>query len=94
MSTPFLCKSESDFLTFSLYLVTYATLSVFESIFGFLLHYLPLYYPFKFTFILWLSLPKFKGADVIYQKLIVPTFKQQESAVDDALRKVDKNIVK
>ena len=76
------------------YWVVYSLISVFETALGPLIRLIPLYYPFKLSFILWCYLPKFRGADVIYTKIIVPYFKQYESRIDEALRKVDKSIVK
>ncbi|KAI0685542.1 TB2/DP1, HVA22 family-domain-containing protein [Cytidiella melzeri] len=39
-----------------------------------ILYYLPWYFAFKTTFILWLQLPAFRGAETLYGAVVKPTF--------------------
>ena len=76
------------------YWIVYGFLGVLETILGVFLKQVILYYPFKLLFCLWLYLPQFKGADIVYSKVIVPLFKRHETVIDEALRKIDKAITK
>lgn len=76
------------------YWIIYGTLGVTETCLGTFLKQIVLYYPFKLLFCLWLYLPHFKGADIVYSKVIVPLVKRNESVIDEALRKIDKAITK
>lgn len=76
------------------YWIVYGFLGVAETFLAVILKQVLLYYPFKLLFCLWLYLPYFKGADIVYSKVIVPLFKRHETAIDEALRKVDKAITK
>jgi receptor expression-enhancing protein 5/6 len=75
------------------YWIVYAFLGVSETVFDVLLRLIPLYYPVKLVFIFWLYLPQTRGADLVYRKLVLPVFKQNESKIDEALKNIDKNIV-
>lgn len=50
-----------------------------------LISWIPLYYPLKLAFIIWLQLPSTKGASKIYHAFIQPNLKRHEGRVDDAL---------
>ncbi|CAM9438327.1 unnamed protein product [Phaeothamnion confervicola] len=49
---------------------------------------LPLYYEMKIVFIVWLTLPKYQGAAVIYGRLIHPYFCRFEDDIDGHLQDV------
>ncbi|RSL90543.1 Protein yop-1 [Fusarium oligoseptatum] len=36
-------------------------------------HWFPFYYVFKFIFLLWLSLPAFRGAELLFRSFLAPT---------------------
>lgn len=55
------------------YWVVFSFFSVIES-FVSVVYWFPFYYTFKFIFLLWLSLPMFRGADFIYRSFMVPMF--------------------
>jgi len=55
------------------YWVTFSFLSVLESAFD-LTYWFPFYYLFKFAFVLWLSLPQFGGAQVLFRTALYPLF--------------------
>ncbi|CAG8692540.1 20713_t:CDS:2 [Dentiscutata erythropus] len=70
----------------------------------FILYWVPFYFPSKTVFFLWLFLPPFKGAQIIYQKFLGPTLKAYESVIDknlknlkdkieDATKEATKNII-
>ncbi|KAL2262743.1 hypothetical protein VTK26DRAFT_228 [Humicola hyalothermophila] len=54
------------------YWVVFAFFTVVESIVS-VVYWFPFYYTFKFVFLLWLSLPAFKGADIIFRSFLAPT---------------------
>lgn len=54
------------------YWVVFALFTVLESLVS-VVYWFPFYYTFKFIFLLWLSLPTFRGADIIFRSFLVPT---------------------
>lgn len=54
------------------YWVVFAFFSVAESLVS-VVYWFPFYYTFKFVFLLWLSLPAFRGSEVIFRSLLAPT---------------------
>jgi len=55
------------------YWVVFAFLSVLESALD-LTYWFPFYYLFKFAFIIWLALPQFGGAQVLFRNALYPLF--------------------
>jgi len=55
------------------YWVVFSFLTVFESAIN-AVYWFPFYYTFKFIFTLWLALPQFSGAQVIFRSLLQPVF--------------------
>jgi len=55
------------------YWVTYAFLTVFESAVN-AVYWFPFYYTFKFVLILWMALPQFGGAQIVFRQLLHPLF--------------------
>ncbi|KAI9677528.1 MAG: ER membrane protein DP1/Yop1 [Caeruleum heppii] len=55
------------------YWVIYAFMTVIESAIN-AVYWFPFYYTFKFIFLLWLSLPQFGGAQVIFRSFLQPVF--------------------
>jgi receptor expression-enhancing protein 5/6 len=53
------------------YWVVFAFFTVFESLIS-VVYWFPFYYTFKFVFLLWLSLPAFRGAEIIFRSFMVP----------------------
>lgn len=53
------------------YWVVFALFTVVESLFS-VVYWFPFYYTFKFVFLLWLSLPVFRGADLIFRSFLSP----------------------
>lgn len=52
--------------------LTRPTCSVVESLVS-VVYWFPFYYTFKFVFLLWLSLPAFRGADIVFRSFLQPT---------------------
>lgn len=50
-----------------------------------LLSWLPFYYEAKVVFILWLTLPQFRGARVVFERFLKPAFVDYESVIDEGL---------
>jgi receptor expression-enhancing protein 5/6 len=55
------------------YWVVFAFFTVAESFIN-IVYWFPFYFVFKFLFLLWLSLPMFRGADLIFRSFMVPAF--------------------
>ncbi|TLS27351.1 hypothetical protein PpBr36_04477 [Pyricularia pennisetigena] len=62
-------EDDTQWLT---YWVVFAMFTVVESLVS-VVYWFPFYYMFKFVFLLWLSLPAFKGADIIFRSFLAPT---------------------
>ncbi|KAH0474855.1 MAG: uncharacterized protein KVP18_003821 [Porospora cf. gigantea A] len=73
-------KDHSQWLT---YWVVFAFISSCEIFVEFILHWVPFYYIIKSVFLLWLFLPTFSGATVVYRKILRPVFVRYESVVDE-----------
>ncbi|TGZ81097.1 hypothetical protein EX30DRAFT_341067 [Ascodesmis nigricans] len=58
------------------YWVVFAFLNVVESAIS-VTYWLPFYYVFKFVFVLWLGLPQFGGAQIVFRSLLHPLFAKQ-----------------
>lgn len=54
------------------YWVVFAFFTVIESLVS-VVYWFPFYYTFKFVFLLWLSLPAFKGAEIVFRSFLAPT---------------------
>jgi receptor expression-enhancing protein 5/6 len=54
------------------YWVVFSLFTVIESLIS-VVYWFPFYYTFKFVFLLWLSLPAFRGADIIFRSFLAPT---------------------
>ncbi|KAI9158768.1 Protein yop-1 [Paramyrothecium foliicola] len=61
---------DSQWLT---YWVVFAFFTVAESFIN-IVYWFPFYFVFKFIFLLWLALPTFRGADIIFRSFLAPTF--------------------
>jgi receptor expression-enhancing protein 5/6 len=75
-------KDDTLWLT---YWVVYGFFSVVESISDILLFWVPLYYPLKAGFLVWLYNPKTKGAYLLYNKLLSPAMDKWSPAIDKKL---------
>eukprot|EP01083_Nonionella_stella_P083416 230679_1 len=78
-------EDDSEWLT---YWVVYAFFSTFESMFGFIVSWFPLYFWAKIIFLAYLMAPQTQGAKVMYTKFVCPTFKKYEQRIDDAAKRV------
>ncbi|KAK0727957.1 TB2/DP1, HVA22 family-domain-containing protein [Lasiosphaeria miniovina] len=65
-------SSKIDDTQWLTYWVVFALFTVVESLVS-VVYWFPFYYTFKFVFLLWLSLPAFKGAELIFRTLLAPT---------------------
>ncbi|RDA86539.1 hypothetical protein CP532_1911 [Ophiocordyceps camponoti-leonardi (nom. inval.)] len=62
-------EDDTQWLT---YWVVFAFFTVLESFIN-IVYWFPFYFVFKFIFLLWLSLPMFRGADIIFNSFMAPT---------------------
>ncbi|EPE09729.1 protein yop-1 [Ophiostoma piceae UAMH 11346] len=76
-------STKTDDTQWLTYWVVFASFTVTESFVN-VVYWFPFYYTFKFIFLLWLSLPYFHGAEIIFRSFLVPTlgryFNQPASA--------------
>ncbi|KAL2118922.1 hypothetical protein VTJ04DRAFT_5881 [Mycothermus thermophilus] len=63
--------SKTDDTQWLTYWVVFAFFNVLESIIS-VVYWFPFYYTFKFIFLLWLALPTFRGADLIFRSFLAP----------------------
>eukprot|EP01023_Acetabularia_acetabulum_P056747 TRINITY_DN658_c1_g1_i1.p1 TRINITY_DN658_c1_g1~~TRINITY_DN658_c1_g1_i1.p1 ORF type:complete len:179 (-),score=21.02 TRINITY_DN658_c1_g1_i1:433-930(-) len=62
-------KDDTQWLT---YWVVYAFVHAIEDVVIFVLEWIPFYYEFKLLFLLWLSIPQFQGATLLYTEFVKP----------------------
>lgn len=67
------------------YWVVFSLFVIAELFFGYVLRFIPFYFLAKNAFLIWLMLPLFKGATVIYDMFLRSLFKRYESRIDAAL---------
>jgi receptor expression-enhancing protein 5/6 len=69
------------------YWVVFAFFTVIESLVN-VVYWFPFYYTFKFVFLLWLSLPMFRGAEFIFKSFMAPMLARhfQASSTASGLR--------
>jgi receptor expression-enhancing protein 5/6 len=65
-------STTSDDTQWLTYWVVFAFFTVLESFIS-IVHWFPFYFVFKFIFLLWLSLPAFRGAEIIFRSFLSPT---------------------
>jgi len=82
-------KDDTQWLT---YWVVFAFFTVVESFVN-IVSWFPFYFVFKFVFLLWLGLPIFGGAEIIFRSFMAPTmgryFSQSGSTASGVRSKVD-----
>lgn len=65
------------------YWIVYGLFSFIDLFSGFILKYIPFYFIIKILFLLWLFLPTFMGASVIYNKIIIKLFNKYKPQIDE-----------
>lgn len=63
--------SKADDTQWLTYWVVFAFFNVLESLIS-VVYWFPFYYTFKFVFLLWLSLPMFRGAEFVFRSFMAP----------------------
>jgi len=63
--------SKADDTQWLTYWVVFAFFNVIESLVS-VVYWFPFYYTFKFVFLLWLSLPMFRGAEFVFRSFMAP----------------------
>lgn len=76
-------KDAEDDKQWLTYWVVYGIFTFIDLFSGFILKYIPFYFVLKIVFLIWLFLPTFKGASVIYQKVIVKLFNKYRPQIDE-----------
>lgn len=64
------------------YWTVFSLFLIFELFFKFLLSYIPFYFFLKMAFLIWLFLPIFQGASVVYDNFLSKFFKSIESEIE------------
>lgn len=78
-------NDDKEWLT---YWVVFSLFVIAEMFFGKILSYIPLYFFFKMGFLIWLFLPIFKGAAVLYDNFISNFFKTYEKKIEKAINNI------
>ncbi|PHH89563.1 hypothetical protein CDD83_5773 [Cordyceps sp. RAO-2017] len=80
-------SSKDDDTQWLTYWVVFSSFTVIESFIN-IVYWFPFYFVFKFIFLLWLSLPMFRGADIIFNSFMVPTLSRyfQSGSTSSGLR--------
>jgi receptor expression-enhancing protein 5/6 len=66
-------QNKADDTQWLTYWVVFAFFTLLESLIN-ILYWIPFYFTFKFVFLLWLSLPMFGGAQIIFHSFLQPVF--------------------
>uniref|UniRef100_A0A061S1L8 HVA22-like protein n=1 Tax=Tetraselmis sp. GSL018 TaxID=582737 RepID=A0A061S1L8_9CHLO len=85
-------RSEEQHVQWLTYWSVYGTLSLIEGLSDKLLGWFPFYYHAKLGFLLWLTLPKFQGAKVLYKRFGRPLFLKYRGQIDRFLGKFQKQM--
>ncbi|KAI5854786.1 TB2/DP1, HVA22 family-domain-containing protein [Tricharina praecox] len=75
--------SRTDDAQWLTYWIVFAFLSLIESAVS-VTYWLPFYYAFKFVLVLWLGLPQFSGAQVVFTSFLKPLLAKQFSSAHSA----------
>jgi len=76
-----------EVIEWMLYWVTYAAVTLIESVFHGILVWVPFYHVLRLGFALWLFTPSTRGARSVYSWVIAPLLRRHRPAVDAALAK-------
>jgi receptor expression-enhancing protein 5/6 len=68
------------------YWVVFSGFSLLETFADLLSEYFPMYYAFKFAFLIWLSAPNTRGAEFLYSNFVRPFLMENEAKIDRSLR--------
>jgi len=76
-------KHRDDDKQWLTYWVVFSLFILFESFFGFVIKYIPFYVFLKLILLLWLFLPNYRGANRVYDNLIIKCFKKYEVQIEE-----------
>eukprot|EP01038_Epipyxis_sp_PR26KG_P011160 gene11160-14974_t len=82
-------KRTDDDIQWLVYWVVFGLFHVVENFVDYILYWFPIFYPIKVVFLVWLMLPQYNGAKMIYDAAIRPLFLKHENTIDAALKSVD-----
>ena len=71
------------------YWTVFAFFTALEAVFDLFIFWLPFYYETKTVFVLFLLLPQTRGADYVFQHILLPTLATHEGNIDDTLRQAE-----
>ncbi|CAG8712528.1 23209_t:CDS:2 [Racocetra persica] len=80
-------KETSDDVQWLTYWTVYGFINMVEFFSDFILYWVPFYFLFKTVFFLWLLLPPFKGAQLIYTKFLRPALISYQGDIDKNINK-------
>ncbi|KAJ3228439.1 hypothetical protein HDU81_006161 [Chytriomyces hyalinus] len=80
-------ENDTQWLT---YWTVFGFFNVIEVFTDYLLYWIPFYYAIKSVIILYLILPQFQGAKVVYVSIISPYLMKQQSGIDADIAKMKK----
>ena len=77
----------ADDKTWLTYWMVFGTFVVLETFVGFLLEMLPYWHMLRMVFFIWLLLPYFNGAEVLYTKVMKPLLSDNKDKIQDLIKK-------
>jgi receptor expression-enhancing protein 5/6 len=80
-------EDDTQWLT---YWVVFSGFSLLETFADVLAEYFPMYYAFKFAFLIWLSAPNTRGAEFLYNTVVRPFLMENEAKIDRTLKQAEK----
>jgi len=78
-------KTKNDDTQWLVYWTVFGLFCVVENFVEWILYWIPFYYPLKVSFLLWCFVPKFHGAQIVYNNIIKPQFDKHSSSIDAAI---------
>jgi len=83
-------KETDDDKQWLTYWTVYGIFTFIDLFSHFFLKYIPFYFILKIFFLIWLFLPSFKGATVIYNKIIIKLFNKYRPQIDEFENTIEK----
>jgi len=74
------------------YWVVFSAFSLLETFSDLLAEYFPMYYAFKFAFLIWLSAPTTRGAEFVYNNVVRPFLLENEQKIDRSLKQAEEAV--
>jgi len=71
--------------------VCFAFFTLLEVFVEYILYFVPFYFALKLAFIVWLQLPQTRGAEYVYNHIVMPFLLSNETQIDSTLHRATKS---